>query len=272
MIIEEYIASGIIESVVLGLASASEVEELMRMRKQYPQVDKAIIDFEQSLEQQGLLKTVSPPAEIKEKLFQKLTSEYEPIADSAIKKGKIEESIPGRLTIPAFWKYVIAASVILFIVNTVGSFVLYNRYKELNTAYSTLQGNYQELQEKSKSDNERFLTLYRDVQMMQDSMMAVVKMKGVSGKETSLATVYWDTRTKDVYLFSNNLPPAESGKQYQLWAIVDGKPVDAGVIGDCQGLCKLRNIQSAQAFAITLENAGGSPAPTMSSMYVMGKV
>ena len=102
--------------------------------------------------------------------------------------------------------------------------------------------------------------------------MAVVKMKGVAGKESNLATVYWDTRTKDVYLFSNNLPPAEPGKQYQLWAMVDGKPVDAGVIGNCEGLCKLKNIPSAQAFAVTLEKAGGSPVPTMSSLYVMGSI
>jgi len=54
--------------------------------------------------------------------------------------------------------------------------------------------------------------------------------------------------------------------------MVDGKPVDAGVIGNCEGLCKLKNIPSAQAFAVTLEKAGGSPVPTMSSLYVMGSI
>jgi anti-sigma-K factor RskA len=63
-----------------------------------------------------------------------------------------------------------------------------------------------------------------------------------------------------------------AGKQYQLWAIVDGKPVDAGMIGDCEGLCKMKVIDHAEAFAVTLENAGGSPAPTLTAMFVLGKV
>ena len=71
----------------------------------------------------------------------------------------------------------------------------------------------------------------------------------------------------------NNLPLAPSDKQYQLWAIVDGKPVDAGIIGDCNGgLCKLKNIPKASAFAITLEKKGGSPTPTLTAMFVMGAI
>jgi len=36
------------------------------------------------------------------------------------------------------------------------------------------------------------------------------------------------------------------------------------------GPMKMKNIPSAQAFAITLEPTGGSPTPTM-PIYVMGK-
>jgi anti-sigma-K factor RskA len=34
----------------------------------------------------------------------------------------------------------------------------------------------------------------------------------------------------------------------------------------------MKNIPAAQAFAITLENRGGSVSPTMEAMFVMGKV
>ena len=272
MNIQDYISSGIIESVVLGLASPEESEELMRLRRQYPELDKAIADFEHSLEQQGLSTTVMPPPQVRQDLFNKLEPEFRdaPPGVNTLKDNVVK--MPGRLVIPSFWKYVAAAGLILFFGNIIGSLMLYRKYQELHNAYAQLQGNYLDLQQKSNADKERFITLYRDVQMMQDSSMAVVKMMGISGKESNMATVYWDKRTKDVYLFNNNLPPAETGKQYQLWAIVDGKPIDAGMIGNCEGLCKLKNIPSAQAFAVTLEKAGGSPTPTMSAMYVMGKV
>ncbi|MEJ7913954.1 MAG: anti-sigma factor, partial [Chitinophagaceae bacterium] len=90
----------------------------------------------------------------------------------------------------------------------------------------------------------------------------------------SLATVYWDRRTNEVYLLVNKLPEPSSDKQYQLWALVDGKPVDAGVFDarTATALVKMKNITNAQGFAVTLENKGGSIAPTMEQMYVLGNV
>jgi anti-sigma-K factor RskA len=35
---------------------------------------------------------------------------------------------------------------------------------------------------------------------------------------------------------------------------------------------KMNNFDAAEAFAITLENKGGSATPTLSEMYVMAKV
>jgi len=43
------------------------------------------------------------------------------------------------------------------------------------------------------------------------------------------------------------------------------------MVGDCAGLCKMNVIDHAEAFAITLEKAGGSSTPTVTAMYVMGK-
>ena len=97
-------------------------------------------------------------------------------------------------------------------------------------------------------------------------------MAGVPGKEGNLATVYWNPKTNEVYLLNNSLVKTPQGKQYQLWAIIDGKPVDAGVISNCDGVCKMKNISNAQAFAVTLEQEGGSPTPTLTAMFVVGKV
>jgi anti-sigma-K factor RskA len=53
---------------------------------------------------------------------------------------------------------------------------------------------------------------------------------------------------------------------------VNGKPEDAGLMSNCDGVCKMKNIPKAEAFAITLEKKGGSPTPNLASMFVMGKV
>lgn len=74
------------------------------------------------------------------------------------------------------------------------------------------------------------------------------------------------------YINSSLLPQAAADKQYQLWAIVDGKPVDLGVINKDSTFSTMKQVQNAQAFAITLEPLGGRPAPTMDKMYVLGNV
>jgi anti-sigma-K factor RskA len=111
---------------------------------------------------------------------------------------------------------------------------------------------------------------------MKDPRMEIVKMPAVatSPSASSMATVYWDTSSRLVWLLVNQLPKPASGKQYQLWAIVDGKPVDAGIFDVDEGIpfVKLKTIPRAQAFAITLEKQGGSLKPNMDAMYVMGKV
>ena len=72
-----------------------------------------------------------------------------------------------------------------------------------------------------------------------------------------------------------SLPAAPQGKQYQLWSIVDGKPLDIGMIDNAftGKVLKMKNTKAGSAaFAITLEKEGGNPTPTMEEMYVMGKV
>ena len=103
-------------------------------------------------------------------------------------------------------------------------------------------------------------------------------MKGMGPSPASFATVLWDTTSKDVYLVVNNLPQPASDKQYQLWALLNGKPIDVGMIdndvfiGQKKLLLRMKNVSGAQAFAITLEKKGGSEKPTMENMYVMGNL
>ena len=99
-----------------------------------------------------------------------------------------------------------------------------------------------------------------------------IELKGVEKHPNMLAEVYWN-ESKQVFLNPKNLPAAPSGKQYQLWAIVDGKPVDLGMYdANKETIQQMKVVEKPQAFAITLEKEGGNPTPTMEEMYVMGTI
>lgn len=268
MDIREYIESGAIEAYVLGLSTAAETAEIEQLRKQYPELNNAIIAFEEQLERTAMTEAEAPPSFIKQELNEKLFGERKRSSGNMVTME--------RQMVNPFWKYVAAASIILLIVSAALNFYMYDQYKTADTAYRQLADQQNVLQADNKIMNAKLDEMNESMKIMTDPAMLPVSLvtdETPKKGEKFRTTVYWDTKTKDVYLLSNNLPKAPAGKQYQLWALVDGQPVDAGMIhDDCTGVCSMKNIPKAQAFAITLEKAGGSPSPDLDQLYVLGKI
>lgn len=273
MDINAYIESGVIESYVLGLASAQEAAELEKLAMEHPAVKKALDDFALGVQNNAVENGITPPVELKQRILNALAGDFEepkvvtmPVTERATENTRGDNVV--YINTPGAWRYIAVAAVILFVVSAGLNFYYYNGYKTASNNYQALLDNQKTLQ----AYETKYNSLQQTVNILQDSAMHIVKMAGVKGKEGSAATVYWDTHTKDVYVYVNNLPQAPAGKQYQLWAIVDGKPVDAGVLGNCDGVCKMKNIPAAQMFAITLEKEGGSAQPSLDQMFVAGKI
>lgn len=241
MNIQEYIQSGAIESYVLGLADDEDVAELQRLRDVHPEVAAAVEAAEKWLLDHANAHAVAPAEEIRANFLHMLKTE----AKMPVTAAAPATAVPVyRLRSSNRYKYLAAASVILLLLSV--GYIYY------------LQRNYDRA--------------VADYALVSNPAVIKVPLKGVAGKETAGATLYWDSKNKNVYLDAARLPKAPAGRQYQLWALVDGKPIDAGVLENCPGVCQLKTIQRAQAFAITLEKAGGSPTPTLTQMYVLGNV
>jgi len=281
--IQEYISSGIVESYVLGLASEQERAEFERMCAAHPELRQAREAFEIQLEQQNLSAAVPPPTQLRSRILAELKTEKEKIsalssADNGVVQS-IENSYDTRIVkMKSWWRYAAAASIVLLLASTALNFYFFSQYKSFSAKYDALVKENTSLAEGRRALQASFDEYRKAIETMSDPAMAIIRMAGSqvpgSPDPNSIATVYWDTRTKDVFLHVNNMPSTPSDKQYQLWAIVDGVPVDAGVFDPVKGVAVLRmkNIPRAQAFAVTLEKRGGSPAPTLDQMYVLGKV
>ncbi|HEX4851807.1 MAG TPA: anti-sigma factor, partial [Puia sp.] len=262
------ILSGVVESYVLGLSTTEERAEFEKMCAAHSEVRAARDAFEQLLEKQLLSDAVATPGNLKSKIF----------ADIEIENDKRQgrKVVSMKQFAGAEWiRYVAAASVILLVGSTILNFYFFSQYKIYISKYTDLIASQSQLASVNKDLQVKMQDYESMLNMMKDTAMAIVKMPATpngpaAGGQT---TVYWNNSTKDVYLLVNNLPKAAADKQYQLWAIVDNKPVDAGVFDISEGtsLLKMKNIPQAQAFAVTLEPKGGSAAPTM-PIYVLGKI
>jgi anti-sigma-K factor RskA len=275
MDIREYIQSGAVEAYVLGLATEDEVAELERLRQDYPELSRAINEFELILEKNALENAVEPPARVKSFLYQSLANDFSAPATGTTSgaESATPMTVGERTRRPdQFWKYLAAASVMLLLGSTALNFYLYSSFRDSSAKYQALVHERNSLQADNKLYQSKLNSIEESFRLMEDPRMISIKMRGMPGKEDNLATVFWNTQTKEVYLYPNSMDKTPAGKQYQLWAIVDGKPVNAGMVSDCAGLCKMSTIDRAEAFAITLENKGGSATPTVTAMFVMGKV
>lgn len=263
MDINAYISSGIIEQYALGNATPEEASILECVMKNNSEVQKAVLEAQNTLGDLALIQSVAPAEDLKAKIAQKLQfNTTENLLDSddkiiSFENTPINEAKSKTKTLNFF---TIAASLLLLL--SLGWGILITTSK--NSQIEILTKNNEALKNKIDAAEQQ-----NNILISSDK----IKLLGVETHPELIATVLFSTDNL-VYLQLGNLPQPPSDKQYQLWAIVDGAPVDLGLYdqGSSTQLQPMKPVQNPQAFAITLENKGGSPTPSMEQMYVMGKV
>jgi anti-sigma-K factor RskA len=172
------------------------------------------------------------------------------------------------------WKFAAAASILLAMFLGYLAYDYRDRWLHTQVALNELIAQHQQVAEDYNRVNHRLDKMESDLRVINDPSYVKVVMKGTPNAPQSLASVYWNKETKQVYLSIQNMRELAQEKQYQLWAIIDGKPVDVGVFdGNVSGLIHMKDIaQGAVTFAVTVEPRGGKPSPSLETMQVAGNV
>lgn len=264
MNIQEYISSGIIESYVLGLASNEEKKEFEQLCASYPALVEARNAFEELLEKTAVENAVEPPAHLKAGVLASV-QQVSPIQQSKIITME-NNGNPGtgyRSNLPV---YIAAASVILVLGCAYFLYKLYSQNEELKDYNNTLRA-------KVNTSDSILNKIVDEQKVIRDSNITVVNMVGTQVAPRSSANIYWDSTSSNVYLVVKNMPKLPTTQQYQLWALIEGKPKDLGVFDatDDRVILKMKNTKKAEAFAITIEKKGGNPSPTLEKMQSLGK-
>lgn len=250
---EEYISSGIIEQYVLGMCNNEEKADLELLRKKHPSVQKAITDFELSFEQKMMANTVMPSAETDAKILAQFISFNETPVISINKNSSKNFG----------WLKVVAAAAIIFLgISGAFNYFLYIKNKEQKEALSAVK-------------NLPAGLPISNYNVLKDPSITPIAMYGVGYHSICRCTMFWDKKTKKMYMMIHHLPTSSDTKDFQLWAMVDGKPVSIGIINDAirDQFIEMPNVpEGAVAFTVTLEKAGGTTTPTMEETYLQGKI
>ena len=250
----------------MGLTSAAETAEVTQWVQQYPEVASEIETIQYGLEHYAQAYAVMPDTSVKEKIFASINKEKEAPVVNLSSTDNVHAKV---YSISPAWKYAAAASIILLIGSAILNYTFYNKYTATSSELASTQSELQQQKELAQNMN-------NDLGVITNKNAMPVSLAGMPDVPDAAARIYWMQNTKEVYIDPSNLPKPPAGKQYQFWAIVDGKPVSGGMItteinGKTVHVQKMKSFGSAQAFAVSLEDAGPEkPEPT--KVMVMGKL
>lgn len=265
---KDIISSGILELYATGLASVEEAKQVQQYVAAYPEVAIELEEIETSIEWYAKSFAVEPNPSVKEKIFAHINSEdaTSKIATltnhSTVVLGKI-------IGIAPYWKFATAASVILLVSSVAMNVLMFNKSNSTNKNLQQTQQELAGLKEENK-------LMEGEMEVVQNKYSKPIALLGLEAAPEAAAKIFWMENTGEVYIDPSNLPQAPAGKQYQLWGIVDGKPVSGGMIltskkGDKYRIQKMKTFGKVEAFAVTLENEVGNTSPK-GPMFVMGKL
>lgn len=261
MTAQEYIQSGAIENYILGMANDAEARELEQMRALYPEVNDAIMRFEAELEAHCLDAAIAPPDESKKRII------------AAIGIGQIStEPVAKVVELPAkrksqWMQYAAAACIAIMMGSVFMNFMLMGRIKRMGSEIGELR-----IAANKIDSQNSFEAQYA---FMRDPAIMPVAMYGTPEHSVCKSSLYWDKQTGKAYIIIHHLFQQSDDKDYQLWAIVDGKPVSIGIFrpGDKMKPLIMNNVpEKTSVFAVTLEKKGGSPTPSLDQMYLKGQM
>lgn len=257
---KEYISSGILELYAAGLLNVNEAEEVNEILKKNPEIREELNKINYALYLSASQNLKSPSGKVKDSIFKKINSES-------------SEKLPSYTKQNNSFRYLMAASIAFLIFSLGVNFFLFNKLKNAEKEILALNEQKRIITQDFESVKRKLGKANEDIAIMHDRTYKMADLKGMEKSPSSNAVTFWNPVTKNVFIEVVSLPVPPPDKQYQLWALDDGKPIDAGVMSvdpSDKSLHKMKNIENAQAFAITLEPKGGSVNPTLSEMYAMG--
>lgn len=279
MSVEEIISSGKLELYVAGSLPETEMREIAMLASQHRQVAAEI-------------------QKIEDTMIAYYAADGEVLSEPEMNNNLSEIFAQGKTVAPVVNMQTPSAKIILLsrvavaamigglILTSALALLMWSQQNSLRKEIAEIKDNQQQLLAENTKYKEADEAYQKQMQIVQDIFSKRVEVKTVAynpftkepntlTKEGNFILLYWHPQTKKVLMMSANLPQLSADEQYQLWGMVDGKPVDAGVFEYKNNQFQAsfqKDISGAGAFAVSIEPRGGSKSPTISKVCMIGSL
>lgn len=289
---QEYIESGILEQYALGELNEAERAAVEAQAAAHPEIAQELDQVQQALGVYAQAHAQTPPAGMRERVLAgwqaairteaenapQATAPVPPVAapEPVVRQMPIQQADTDTNSSGSAFRWMLAASVALLVASGIANFVLYSRWRDASADLAIARAEQTRVASVMQASERTLSIRQQELEVLRSDEFKAVALAGTAAAPTARARVLYNPTTKAVYLDVRKLPAPPEGKQYQLWALDKGKPVDAGVLAAAtttgDSLQQMKDIASAQAFAMTVEPVGGSVNPTLSTLTVVGNI
>ena len=204
---------------------------------------------------------VDPPPELRARVL-KWALSHAPTADSSSHRH------------PVAWWLTTAASLALAAGLTIYTLQLRSRIAGLESELRETRAQANAAQQQIVDAQTVAAGAQRTVAILTAPDVARVDLAGQPVSPNASARAFW-SRSRGMVFNASNLPPLPPGRTYQVWVVTAQAPISAGLLTpDAQGsfsetFSTPSDIPQPIAMAVTIEPAGGAPAPT-GEKYLVG--
>lgn len=262
---KELIESGLLELYVSGTLNETDSKLIANAAESFTEIKDEITKIEKAfilaLENEG--KEISSTA--KNNIFNALG-----VANTSISNNTVLLPKKNRTTL-----WATAAMFALLISSLFIILILSKAKNELRAEQIQTKIDIENLQNRISFLQQTSDKALADMEIFRSHDYKKIMMAEVQGSHHQAACVYWNPITHKLFVDNCGLVNPGIGKTYQLWAMKNGKPISVGLFNQemfNKGLQEFALIDSAESFAVTIENAGGSTLPTLTALQVLGKV
>lgn len=259
----ELIESGLLELYVTGALSEQETRQVESMRDN-ADVARELEAIERSLESYAKLHARKPQRDLLAEAKTRIAAD-----DSNTSPAESARIRSIGITVP---RWAAIAASILVVASLALAIFSYTEYRQEFATREAAQKRIAALETELDDMGVKMAVAEEDRFILAHEMTSRVNLAGTDMRPTAKALVFWNSAVSAVYVSPLELIPTDEAHQYQLWALKDGLPIDAGVFDMANEVVRLKDVSEVDAFAVTIEPRGGSVNPTLDQMVLIGEV
>ncbi len=242
--IKQFLETDLLEKYLLDNTTQEESLRVERYIAIYPEVSTVYDELQDNLEAFAKLHAMETPDGLKNKILNKVKAENK------------EQS--------KFYKYIAAACCVAFLFAT-ASFFFWNQNKSLKEENTIVNNKMKTIEDNMKQQLEDVRNQFI---VLNNPRTKKYSVKGNLKAKELKAVAYINPVKKLSYINVRNIPNLPENQCLQMWAEVDGKMINIGIINDINDKNKLMALpygENAVGY-ITIEPKGGNKSPTIENI------